>query len=187
MKEIWKDIKGFESEYKISNMGRIISKERKVSGKNNSIRTIFEKEITPTFNGKGYLVVALYKDGKRYFKKMHRLVAEAFIPNPDNKPEVNHINGDKTKNIWTNLEWVTTKENCIHRQNNGLGNIEAATVAKYKPIAKIDMKTNKIIKKYKCVKDASIEMNCKIDAIARVARGERKSYKGYKWKYLSKV
>lgn len=181
--ETWKDVKDFEGFYQISNKGNIKSLERQVTGKLGSVRVLPEKLITPTDNGKGYLVVALYKNGKRYFKKIHRLVAEAFIPNPDNKSEVNHIDGNKSNNNYTNLEWSTTKENCRHRQDTGLGNIEAATKAKYRPIIKINLTTGEE-KRYDCVKDVAKEFGCKIDAIARVARGERKSYKGYGFKYV---
>ena len=107
--EIWCEIKDFEGLYQVSNMGRVKSLKREVLGKMNSTRIIFEKLLSDRDNGKGYRVLELYKDSKRYFKKVHRLVAEAFIPNPENKPEVNHIDTDKTNNCVTNLEWVTGK------------------------------------------------------------------------------
>lgn len=69
---------------------------------------------------KGYEIVDLYKNGKRKTVRVHRLVAEAFIPNNDNKPEVNHIDGNKHNNNVDNLEWVTKKENCRHAWNNNL-------------------------------------------------------------------
>jgi hypothetical protein len=103
--EVWKDVNGFEGFYKISNRGRIKSLERNVTGKLGSVRTLPEKELTPTDNGKGYMVVTLYKDGKRHFRKIHKLVAEHFIPNPENKPEVNHKDGNKRNNFKANLEW----------------------------------------------------------------------------------
>lgn len=70
--------------------------------------------MTPSKDGKGYLFVSLSKDGKRYLKKVHRLVAQAFIPNPFHKPQINHKNGDKTNNGVDNLEWVTNAENMLH-------------------------------------------------------------------------
>lgn len=184
-KEIWKDIKGFKNLYQISSFGRLKSLKRTVKGKNNSIRTIKEKIITPTNNGKGYLVAALYKNGKRYFVKIHRLVAEAFIPNPKNKKEVNHKDGIKKHNYPSNLEWSTTKENCQHRQKTGLGNIKAATIAKYKPVIKYDLQTNNILSKYKSAKEASIKNGgYKSEQVACVCRGERKSYHGFGFKYI---
>lgn len=182
--EEWKDIKDFEGLYKISNKGRIKALERKVIGKFNSVRTIKEQYLTPTDNGRGYMVVALYKNGKRYFKKVHRLVAEAFIPNPENKSEVNHIDGNKKNNYVENLEWVTTKENCRHRQDNNLGNIEAATIAKYKPVIKYDLNTGEELEEFPSAKSAAEAAGSnRSESVARVARGEKKSYKGYGYKY----
>lgn len=77
---------------------------------------------TPQIDKDGYLVVNLYEGGKYKTKKIHRLVAETFIPNPQKKPEVNHIDGDKTNNWYWNLEWVTTKENHLHAYKIGLRN-----------------------------------------------------------------
>lgn len=72
------------------------------------------KKMTPSKDGKGYLFVSLRKDGKTYIKKVHRLVAQEFIPNPENKPQINHKNGIKTDNFIENLEWVTNSENILH-------------------------------------------------------------------------
>ncbi len=180
----WKDVKGYEGLYKISNTGILKSLDRQVEGKLGSTRTIFGKEISATDDGKGYLKIALYKDGIRKLCKIHKLVAEHFVPNPENKYEVNHKDGIKTNNDYTNLEWATTQENCIHRQVNGLGNIEEANKARMRPVAKINLKTGAILKKYSCIREASDELNCKLDAIGRVARGERKSYLGFGWKFI---
>ena len=78
------------------------------------------KWLKPGKDGKGYLFVGLCKDGKIYYKRINRLVAEAFIPNPDNKPQVNHLNGIKTNNSVENLEWVTPSENTQHAWDYGL-------------------------------------------------------------------
>lgn len=100
--ELFKKIEGFEGYY-ISTWGRVYSE--KVNG--------FLKPFT---TGKGYLKVDLHKNGKRTHKKVHRLVAEAFIPNPLGKPQVNHIDGNKKNNSYTNLEWCTNQENQLHAQ-----------------------------------------------------------------------
>lgn len=171
-KEIWKNIKNYEGLYQVSNIGRIKSFKR-----NESI-------MQPNDNGKGYLQVGLSKNGKRSYFKIHRLVAEAFIPNPYSKPEVNHIDGNKQNNTVENLEWCTTKENCQHRQKTGLGNIEAATKAKYKIVLKYDLKTGKILEEFESAKAAALSLGSnRSDNIARVCRGERNSFKGFGFKY----
>lgn len=107
-KEIWKDIEGYNNLYKglyqVSNMGRV----RRM------------KILKPHFNSSGYYIVSLVNNKKAKTCRIHRLVARAFIPNPENKPEVNHISGMKTDNTVDNLEWCTGKENSLHAVNIGL-------------------------------------------------------------------
>ena len=96
-KEIWRDVVGFEGLYKVSNLGNV-----KSLGNNKNKK---EKILKPSKTIWGYLQVWLRKDGRRYAKTVHRLVAEAFIPNPDNFPEINHKSEDKTDNSVKNIEW----------------------------------------------------------------------------------
>ena len=103
----WKEIQGFEGLYKISNEGKIYS---------NKINAIMKTYI----NNNGYECVQLTKNKKRKHFLVHRLVAKAFIPNIDNKPQVNHIDGNKANNRVENLEWYTNSENQIHAYKNGL-------------------------------------------------------------------
>lgn len=111
--EIWKDIKDFEGNYQVSNLGRI-----------RSIRTsqgTYRERIKKTsISNAGYEQVNLFKNNESFTKMVHRLVAESFITNPLNKKTVNHINGIKTDNTSTNLEWNTHSENLIHASNTGL-------------------------------------------------------------------
>lgn len=116
--EIWKDIKGYEGLYQISNFGSVKSLSRVICN-NGGIYTINEKILKPSNNG-GYLQVVLQKDSKIKTIKVHRLVAEAFILNPEGKPQVNHINGIKGDNTVDNLEWSSIKENVQHAWLNGL-------------------------------------------------------------------
>ena len=102
--EIWLDIQGYEGLYQVSNLGKVRNKKGKV--------------LKP-YSTKGYQRVSLYNKGRRCFL-VHRLVALVFIPNPNNKPDVNHINGCKTDNNVSNLEWVTQSENMSHAHQNNL-------------------------------------------------------------------
>lgn len=113
MREIWKDIEGYEGLYQISNLGRVKSLERTIHAVN---RDFHHSEIIrkPSEYRGGYLQVPLSKNKVRKMAKIHRLVAEAFIPNPDNKPQVNHIDSNRKNNRLDNLEWVTPKENAVH-------------------------------------------------------------------------
>lgn len=114
--EIWKPILNYEGMYQISNKGRVRSCDRYVKGGKFRIGKIRKQSTTP----KGYKRVTISKDGESKNFMVHRLVAEAFIQNPDNKPQVNHIDGDKANNKANNLEWCTNGENQIHAWKCGL-------------------------------------------------------------------
>lgn len=117
MKEKWKEVVGYSGLYEVSNIGRVRSLDRKAyrKGKSKSgfMVTIKGKILKNKLNH-GYHHIHLYTGGKYRTKKVHRLVAKAFIPNPEDKPNVNHIDLDRTNNKVDNLEWCTQQENIDH-------------------------------------------------------------------------
>lgn len=108
-KEIWKDIKLYEGCYQISNLGRVKSLSRTTSHNHVLPEIILKPSLC-----RGYKIVCLRRNGRYYSGKVYRLVAEAFIPNPENHPQVNHVDEDKTNNCVNNLEWVSVKDNINH-------------------------------------------------------------------------
>lgn len=194
MKEEWKDIKGYEKLYQVSSLGRVKSLERirKQKGKNNSV--IYHKYKEHIMNGyienTGYLSVSLIN--KKH--NIHRLVAEAFIPNSENKPQVNHIDGNKLNNCVNNLEWCTQRENIKHAWKIGLmqgaliNTIENKIRAKY--VEQYDLDGNHI-KTFIGAKEAEKELkrdniNVSANNIRSVCVGKRKTAGGYVWKYAKR-
>lgn len=119
MTEVWRDISGYTGVYQVSNLGRVRSLDR-YEKCGTFIRKRKGKVLHQSVNRGGYLQLSLLKDGISHTKEVHRLVAQAFLPNTDNLPEVNHIDCDKTNNSVDNLEWVTREENTAHALFHGL-------------------------------------------------------------------
>jgi hypothetical protein len=174
----------------VSNLGNVKSLERTITGKNGSIKPVKEKIIKPYAIKKGYLVVSLYKEGKREKYLVHRLVAEAFIPNPDNLPFINHKNEIKTDNRATeNLEWCDSKYNMNYGTRNQRASKKMTNHPKLsKPVLQYDLEGN-FIKEWYSVREVErktgFNQSC-ISACCRNTNHYRTAY-GYIWKYKEKA
>lgn len=171
MTEIYKDIKGFEGLYQVSNMGNVKS-------------LYYNKLLTICKQNNGYTYVCLWKHSKETKGLIHRLVAEAFLPNPDNLPQVNHINEDKTDNKVENLEWCDAKYNSnygtrkqrISKNKIGINNPLSKQVLQYS-------KDGEFIKEWVCAYEVQRELKISQSHISKCCRGTQKTSGGYIWKY----
>ena len=167
--EIWKDVEGYEGQYQVSNKGRVKSLSRVASDG----RRVAERILKPHNNGRGYLIVILCKDGKHINHRVHRLVANAFIDNPQNLPEVNHINENKEDNCVDNLEW------CDRSYNINYG---TRTLRTNKPVIGVS-KDKKNYLYFNSIMDAERLGGFDQGHISECCRGKRKTEGGYTWMY----
>ena len=168
MEEIWKDIKGFEGLYQVSNMGRVKSVRKNIILKNQIARKGYER-----------VILCINNSPKNYF--VHRLVANAFIPNPDNLPQVNHKDENKLNNRVENLEWCTQKYNV----NYGTGIAKRARSQSKKVL---QFKTDgTFIKEWKSTKDVQRNLGFDNSHISKCCRGKYTYAYGYIWKYKKEI
>ena len=165
--EEWRPIQGFEGLYEVSDWGRVKSLA------NNKARK--EKILKGTKTPNGYLLVGLHKDGKVVWKLVHRLVAEAFLENPNNLPQVNHKDENKENNNVENFEW------CTHSYNNNYG---TRTERCSKRVDQIDPKTSEVVHQWKSTMEAG-RNGFHQGAVANCCNGLRKTHKGFIWKYIN--
>lgn len=167
MEEVWKEIPGFDN-YQVSNLGRVKSKKR--------ILKLYENKRS------GYLYTHLSQNKKTKVMRVHRIVATVFIENKNNKLYINHIDGNKTNNCVSNLEWCTPKENSIHARDvlkiDFSKGIEITHLKSQKRIIRSDGKI------YNSIKEAKEDMKNKNAHIVEVCRGKLKTACGFGWKYL---
>lgn len=179
MQEIWKDVKGYEGKYQISNFGNV-----KSLNYNN-----MKKEKLLSFWKSKYLYVNLYKNNKGKSFQVHRLVAEAFIPNPDNLPEVNHKDEDKLNNNVSNLEWCTTKYNCNYGTRNSRLYNKTSFRKGHKPKSCKEVEKYSLdgvlLDTYPSIQEAGRKNNFSASSIYRCCEGKIKC-RNYIWKYANK-
>jgi len=179
------EIEGYEEfdGYKVTDHGDVYSywgREIDENGRfiKSTIHNDYERKLNPSTDSNGYPYIDVRSYGKRRSPKIHRLVALAFVPNPERKPQVNHIDGNKRNNKASNLEWVTNEENRTHAITNKLKDEIGYGVAQY------DLNDN-LIAVFPTAKKALESLGIKSNTggnIGRVIRGKRSTAYGYKWK-----
>ena len=174
--EEWRDVVGYEGLYQVSDQGHVKSLERK----NSYGRTVKERILKPMIDQYGYLKLNLYAGGKMRTFSVHRLVCQAFHENPDNKPQTNHINEDKTDNRACNLEWCTCKENINHGSRN-----ERVAKTLGKPIGQYKL-DGQLIKVWPSATEAQRQTGFSSTFISQVANGKFKQAYGFTWKYVER-
>lgn len=183
--ETWKPVLGYEGLYEVSDLGRVRGLERTKNNRG-AIQHVSGRIMQQRPNHKGYLTVHLSKNGVGARKPVHRIVAEAFIQNPDAKPQVNHISGVKTDNRATNLEWVTNSENMRHARLNNLVNYKPMLMAAHTPQARkkvADALKKPVLrsdgKRYASVKDAAKDIGVTHGAVSMNIHGKTRTCGGF--------
>ena len=167
--EIWKDIKDYGGLYKVSDKGNIIGTKRNVM-------------LSPYQNHKGYFIISLTKNSVKKTHSIHRLVAETFIPNPNNLPQVNHKNGIKTCNEVWNLEWTDNSGNQKHAFANGLQTNVGDNNPNMRAVDQYDLDGN-FIKHWNSIYDITQQLGYSCSSIWRCCTNRHKKSHSYVWRY----
>lgn len=175
MTEIWKPVKGFEERYEVSNLGCVRSVSKIIAYRNGAKRFWKGQALKQHPDKDGYLKVALARDGKQFNKCVHRLVAEAFLENPNHLPMVNHKDECKSNNQVDNLEWCTAQYNCLY-SNVPQKMIEVTK----KPVLQISL-SGELVKEWESISAAARGTGILLANISRCAHGGRPTAGGYRW------
>lgn len=184
-KTIWKDIKGYEGLYQVSNKGEV--------------KSLVKGTLMKPFDNGRYLRIGLYKEGKQKKFLIHRLVAETFIPRIAGKPQVNHRDLDTKNNSVENLEWVDGKENVRHAIDNISGRAEYlkstmsevgkehyihGVQASKKSVKQIDINSGETLNIFESAREAGRRTGSRYKNISQVCKGQKKTHNGYKWEFV---
>lgn len=180
--EIWKPVKGLEGRYEVSNEGRVRSVDRFVTGSNGVRQQRKGKMLSTHYNHKGYKRVMI--NGKT--KCVHQIVAGTFVPNPDNKPQVNHIDGNKDNNRADNLEWMTVQENLKHAWDNGLKSVKGFDDYNTKRSRPVEQYTldGELVNTFKSIQETARQTNDYASNIRDVCIGKRNKSRGFIYKFV---
>ena len=174
MTEIWKSVCGYDGVYEVSNLGNV---------RNVNWRGLGYRNLALVRDKDGYLVVTLCRNGLQRVTRVHRMVANAFIDNPYNKPQVNHKDEDKTNNRIDNLEWVSSHEN----NNSGTRNSRISKSklnANCKRILQLE-KNGELLKEWVSISEVYRQFGYDTGLISKCCMGKKKSAYGYLWKYAN--
>lgn len=185
IKETWKPVVGYENCYEVSSVGNVRSVDR------TTFRGLYlwkykAKKLHKSVGSHGYYDVSLSKNGRAKHACVHRLVAEAFIPNPGNKPEVNHRNGIKTDNRVENLEWCSRSENEKHKYITlGYKGVWCNRLGKDNPASKtvLQLKNGQVVATFFSIHEAQRKTGIDFRWISRCAHKKCKTAGGYTWRY----
>ena len=172
---VWKDVIGYEGHYQVSNMGQVRSLDMYLTCRNGTKR-LHKGRIKPLYkNNRGYITVGLCKECKTHRTLVHRLVAEAFVDNTENKPQVNHIDGDISNNRADNLEWATDNENKAHSsiENGGTQRPKKPVI-----VRKIEMNSSSS-RYFSGLREAERALGLNHKSALNVLKGKQKQTKGY--------
>ena len=186
--EEWRDVIGYEGLYMVSSFGRVVSLSRTVKNRY-SHKNTKPTELKPTprkvSDNYTFHTISLWGGNKKQTKQLHRVVAEAFLPNPDNKGEIDHIDADPLNNNCSNLRWSTHSENVnnpITRRRNSIAHKGKSNPAKFKPIVRI--KNGELVAKYESIRHAVADGFLQ-SKISLCCAGKRKFHAGCQWMFLS--
>lgn len=182
MKEIWKDIPEYEGLYQVSNLGNVLSLNYANRG--------YAKQLVPKSNNSGRLWVELFKDGKRKAMLIHRLVAMAFIPNPNNYPQINHMDENPKNNNAENLEWCTAKYNVqyfLERHPDVFATRKSTEKYGKRLVMPIKQYTQDgiLVRCWNNSRQVQKEMGWNDWSISECCRGKRKTAYGFIWQYAN--